>query len=67
VEVINEAIEENKLSDAKVILLVFDSEFDDKQDLNGLPENVLVLKNIIRSLNKVGSLVISLLFNLDTG
>lgn len=66
VEVINKAIEENKLSHAKLLLLCFDDSFDDEKDLSGLPENVVVLKNIIRSLNKVGKVIFfSLLLNLD--
>lgn len=37
----------------KVILLTFDSEFDDEQKLIGLPENVVLIKNIVRALDKV--------------
>lgn len=45
-------IEEYKLS-AKLILLTFDSEFDDDQPLEHLPENVVVIKNITRALNRI--------------
>lgn len=48
-----EVIEENQLANAKLILLTFDSEFDDEEKLVGLPENIVILKNIARALNKV--------------
>lgn len=57
VRVVNEAIEENQLFNAKIILLSFDCEFDDDQQLNELAENVIVLKNIVRALDKVGNFV----------
>lgn len=53
VHTVREAMEENQLTNAKTILLSFDSEFDDDQELNGLPENVVVIKNVARALNKV--------------
>ncbi|KAI6175678.1 BED-type domain-containing protein [Aphelenchoides bicaudatus] len=48
-----EVIEENQLANAKLILLTFDSEFDDEEKLVGLPENIVILKNIARALNKI--------------
>lgn len=53
VQVVKEALEEHQIANAKIILLAFDSEFDDDQKLDELPGNVVVIKNIVRALNKV--------------
>jgi hypothetical protein len=53
VDVVVKAMEENQITNAKTILLSFDADFDDEQELVGLPENVVVIKNVIRALNQI--------------
>ncbi|KAI6234538.1 BED-type domain-containing protein [Aphelenchoides fujianensis] len=53
VDAVRAAMDENQIANARRILLSFDSDFDDTQELPGLPENVVVIRNFARAVNNI--------------
>ncbi|CAD5226990.1 unnamed protein product [Bursaphelenchus xylophilus] len=50
---LQEVMHEYNLFDARQILLTLCSEIDDEKEINGLPSNVRVIRNVVRALNGI--------------